>query len=141
MPVSIYDSSIIVKSSSSSSSSTMRLTDFSGTPYWMAPEHSKDFKNNKFSKEFKDMVASCLNQDPSKRPSADQLLEYSFFKNCERVGFLFKKVFNGLPNVKERFEEAKALNDGTSSLITAGTDTDSAGPRMKTRRISGWKFN
>ncbi|KAL3580996.1 hypothetical protein D5086_018831 [Populus alba] len=99
MPVSIYDSSIIVKSSSSSSSSTMRLTDFSGTPYWMAPE------------------------------------------SCEGLGFLFKKVFNGLPNVEERYEEAKALHDGTSSQITAGTDTDSVGPRMKTRRISGWKFN
>ena len=71
-------------------------------------KHSKDFKNKKFSEEFKDMVASCLNQDPSKRPSADQLLEYSFFKNCEGLGFLFKKVFNGLPNVEERFEEAKA---------------------------------
>ena len=87
------------------------------------------------------VVASCLNQDPSKRPSADQLLEYSFFKNCEGLGFLFKKVFNALPNVEERFEEAKALHDGTSSQITASTDTDSAGPRMKTRRISGWKFN
>ncbi|KAJ6386273.1 hypothetical protein OIU77_029278 [Salix suchowensis] len=42
---------------------------------------------------------------------------------------------------RERLEEAKALHDGTSNQITAGTDTDSAGPRMKTGRISGWKFN
>ncbi|KAJ6670164.1 hypothetical protein OIU74_004547 [Salix koriyanagi] len=67
------------------------LTDFSGTPNWMAPEvinysdtvsdhedkeeiwvvfdshdhekHNNDFNNKKFSKEFKDMVVSCL--DPS----------------------------------------------------------------------------
>ncbi|KAF9676319.1 hypothetical protein SADUNF_Sadunf09G0126400 [Salix dunnii] len=100
-----------------------------GTPYWMAPEslimkikkrfgwffdyhdhekHNKDFNSEKFSKEFKVTVVSCLDQDPSMRPSADQLLE-----------------------------EAKALHDGTSNQITSGTDTDSAGPRMKTSR----KFN
>uniref|UniRef100_A0A6N2L5C6 Protein kinase domain-containing protein n=1 Tax=Salix viminalis TaxID=40686 RepID=A0A6N2L5C6_SALVM len=57
------------------------------------------------------------------------------------IRLVFKKVFNGLPNVEERPEEAKALHDGTSNQITAGTDTDSAGSRMKTGRISGWKFN
>jgi len=77
------------------------------------------------------MVASCLDQDPSKRPSADQLLEYSFFKNCEGLDFLFKKVFNGLPNVEERFEEAKALHDGTSSLLLV---------LILTQRVQEWKL-
>ncbi|XP_011033352.1 PREDICTED: serine/threonine-protein kinase BLUS1-like [Populus euphratica] len=117
---------------------------------------SKEFKdmvascldqNKKFSKEFKEMVASCLEQDPSKRPSADQLLEYSFFKNCRGLDFLFKKVFDGLPNVEETFKELKALQ-GTPSQITAGTDVEeeeerpeSVGPSEKTRWISGWKLN
>ncbi|KAJ6304129.1 hypothetical protein OIU77_017916 [Salix suchowensis] len=111
-------------------------------------KHKKDFKNKKFSKEFKDMVASCLDQDPSKRPSADQLLEYSFFKNCRGLDFLFKKVFNGLPNVEETFKKVKASLQGTPSQITAGTDVEeeerpesSVGPGEQTRRISGWKLN
>ncbi|KAJ7001734.1 hypothetical protein NC653_011976 [Populus alba x Populus x berolinensis] len=73
------------------------------------------------------MVASCLDQDPSRRPSADQLLQYSFFKNCEGWDLLFNEFFRGLPNVEERFQEPNALSDGTSSQITSGTDIDSAG--------------
>ena len=101
----------------------------------------KDFKNNHFSQAFKDMVASCLDQDPSRRPSADQLLQYSLFKNCEGLDLLFNEFFRGLPNVEERFKEPNASSDGTSSQITSGTDTDSAGSSVKTTRISGWKFN
>ncbi|KAJ6425868.1 hypothetical protein OIU84_026446 [Salix udensis] len=78
-------------------------------------KHKKDFKNKKFSKEFKDMVASCLDQDPSKRPSADQLLEYSFFKNCRGLDFF----------VEEEEERPES----------------SVGPGEQTRRISGWKLN
>ncbi|KAF9670786.1 hypothetical protein SADUNF_Sadunf13G0105000 [Salix dunnii] len=97
--VPIYDSSSIVEGSSSLSSSLrMKLIDVARTPYWVAPEvlhflvqkQKKDFKNKNFSKGFKDKVASCLDQDPSKRPPAFQLLEYSFFNNCEGLGFLFK---------------------------------------------------
>ncbi|KAJ6708193.1 SERINE/THREONINE-PROTEIN KINASE FRAY2 [Salix viminalis] len=39
------------------------------------------------------MVASCLDQDPSRRPSADHLLDYSFFKNCEGLDLLFNEFF------------------------------------------------
>ncbi|XP_059671053.1 serine/threonine-protein kinase BLUS1-like [Cornus florida] len=42
---------------------------------------NQSLKNKKFSKSFKDMVALCLDQDPSKRPSAEKLLKHSFFKN------------------------------------------------------------
>jgi serine/threonine-protein kinase OSR1/STK39 len=106
-------------------------------------KQKKDFKNKYFSIGFKDMVASCLDQDPSKRPTG-QLLEYSFFRTCEGLGFLFKNVFDGLPNAEERFKETKHY--GTSSQITAGADieeeeegTTSAAPVEQ--RISGWKFN
>jgi len=101
----------------------------------------KIFKSNLFSQEFKDMVASCLDQDPSRRPSTDQLLEYPFFKNCHGVKFHSDVFFFTLPNVEERFKERKALHDGTPSQIAAGIETDSAGSAVKNRRISGWKFN
>ncbi|KAJ4845456.1 Serine/threonine-protein kinase blus1 [Turnera subulata] len=189
--------------SSSSCSSRLMLTDFAGTPYWMAPEvvHShtgygfkadiwsfgitalelahgcpplshlppsksllmkitrrfrfsdyekqdrKD-KNRKFSKAFKDMVASCLDQDPAKRPSAEKLLKHSFFKNCKGLDFLVKNVLHGLPSVEERFKENKGLH-GVNA--TAGRedeeeeeddDGDSGGGQIvKVRRISGWNFN
>ncbi|KAJ6968066.1 serine/threonine-protein kinase BLUS1 [Populus alba] len=130
-----------------SKSLIMKINKRLGFSNYHEEKHKKDFKNKKFSKEFKDMVASCLDQDPSKRPSADQLLEYSFFKNCRGLDFLIKKVFDGLPNVEDTFKELKALQ-GTPNQITAGTDVEeeeerpeSVGPSEKTRWISGWKLN
>ncbi|PPR92517.1 hypothetical protein GOBAR_AA28151 [Gossypium barbadense] len=59
-------------------------------------------KSKKFSKAFKDMVASCLDQDPSKRPSTDKLLRHPFFKSSKGSDFLVKHVLHGLPSVEER---------------------------------------
>ncbi|XP_020581914.1 serine/threonine-protein kinase BLUS1 isoform X2 [Phalaenopsis equestris] len=45
---------------------------------------AKKFYNGKkkLSKAFREMVALCLSQDPSSRPSADKLLCHPFFKKC-----------------------------------------------------------
>jgi len=111
-----------------------------GTPYWMIPEPEviysekadiwsfgitalelahgrpplsngpKNEKHKKFSEAFRDMVASCLHQDPSKRPSAEELSKHSFFKNCMDSDFLVKNVLQGLPSVEERFKaEARVV--------------------------------
>ncbi|CAJ1948110.1 unnamed protein product [Sphenostylis stenocarpa] len=56
----------------------------------------------KFSKAFKDMVASCLDQDPSKRPTADKLLKHPFFKNCKGTDFSVRNVLQGLPRCGEK---------------------------------------
>ncbi|KAL5542177.1 hypothetical protein UlMin_009887 [Ulmus minor] len=174
------------------SSPSSMLTDFAGTPYWMAPEvihshngysfkadiwsfgitamelaygrpplsdlplsksmtltltkkfrfsdfekHEKDEKNKSFSKGFKEMVAWCLEQDPSKRPTAEQLLKHSFFRNC-KVGsdFLAKNLLQGLPNVEVRYGRSKpAIGDEEVD------EENSSWQREKHRRISGWNFN
>jgi serine/threonine-protein kinase OSR1/STK39 len=86
----------------------------------------KNDNHEKFSKAFKDMVASCLHQDPSKRPSAEELSKHSFFKNCMDSGFLVKNVLQGLPSVEERFKAEGG---------------DSARQSIKKWRITGWSFN
>lgn len=104
-------------------------------------KHKRD-KSKKFSKAFKDMVASCLDQDPSKRPSAEKLLKHSFFKNCKGLDFLVKNVLHGLPSVEKRFKESKALG----GINTVGDneeeeDIECEVQNVKIRRISGWNFN
>ncbi|CAI8611981.1 unnamed protein product [Vicia faba] len=98
--------------------------------------------SNKFSKAFKDMVASCLNQDPTKRPSAEKLLKHSFFKNCKGPEFLVKNVLNGLPSVEKRYKEIKVTmgEDSKGNDDDDGDDEDSV-VNVKQRRISGWNFN
>ncbi|KAI3459479.1 hypothetical protein Pfo_016142 [Paulownia fortunei] len=107
-------------------------------------EKTKDCKNKKFSKSFKNMVGLCLDQDPSKRPSAEKLLKHSFFKNCKGPDFLVKNVLQGLPSVGQRFKGAKI--QGLISLDKSGDDDEeeddsSSGENVKHRRISGWNFN
>ncbi|KAK7261710.1 hypothetical protein RIF29_28028 [Crotalaria pallida] len=96
---------------------------------------------NKFSKAFKDMVASCLDQDPSKRPTAEKLLKHPFFKNCKGSDCLVKNVLQGLPSVEKRYKESKIMHETTPS-----DDDDHEGDmvkqeNVKQRRISGWNFN
>jgi len=98
---------------------------------------------NKFSKAFKDMVASCLDQDPSKRPTADKLLKHPFFKNCKGTDFLVKNVLQGLPSVEKRYKESKVSEhaDGGEHDDDDDGDDDDPAMQVKERRISGWNFN
>ncbi|XVF28660.1 hypothetical protein REPUB_Repub15cG0049400 [Reevesia pubescens] len=104
---------------------------------------SKKGKSKKFSKAFKDMVASCLDQDPAKRPSAEKLLKHSFFKSCKGSEFLVKNVLHGLPSVEERFRVSKILRKGVDVEVhDEDVDGDQSGSQLvKNRRISGWNFN
>jgi serine/threonine-protein kinase OSR1/STK39 len=106
-------------------------------------EKHKNEKHKKFSKAFKDMVASCLDQEPSKRPSAEKLLKHSFFKNCKGSDFLVKNVLHGLPSVEERFKESKTIHALVTSKINGDDEEeeDAARQNIKERRISGWNFN
>lgn len=60
-------------------------------------KNDKEKKKKKFSKAFKEMVAACLSQDPSKRPPAGRLLRHPFFKNCKSPEYLVKNVLQVVP--------------------------------------------
>ncbi|KAK3009865.1 hypothetical protein RJ639_011879 [Escallonia herrerae] len=93
-------------------------------------------KNRKFSKAFKDMVGLCLDQDPSKRPSAEKLLKHSFFRSCNKgCDFLVKNLLQGLPSVEERFKEKTTVEENCSEGFCLEESV------VKQRRISGWNFN
>lgn len=190
---SIFESS----SKQGMSSISPRLKEFTGTPYWMAPEviHShngyslkadiwsfgitalelahgrpplsdlppskslflkitrrfrfSDYENpqngknkNKFSKGFKELVALCLDQDPSKRPCAEKLLKHSFFRNCKGPELLIKTILQGLLSVEERFKLGKLQR--LPSIKTEENDDEEEEFEKdikKQRRISGWNFN
>ncbi|QHN94809.1 hypothetical protein HN51_042675 [Arachis hypogaea] len=98
----------------------------------------------KFSKNFKDMVASCLDQDPAKRPTAEKLLKHPFFRNCKGSEFLVKNVLHGLPSVEKRYKEiskASSMNNNNDDDDDDDDDQVKHGKLMKQRRISGWNFN
>ncbi|KAF9605798.1 hypothetical protein IFM89_018525 [Coptis chinensis] len=115
----------------------LRLSDY---------DKCKKDKNKKFSKSFKDMVASCLSTDPSKRPTAEKLLKHPFFKNCRSLDFVVKSVLQGLPSVEDRYKEALQSCQNPQTLVHDYDVDDNdeeclADPVEKQRRISGWNFN
>ncbi|KAL5989251.1 hypothetical protein ACLOJK_010141 [Asimina triloba] len=128
-----------------SKSLVMRITSRLGLNYEdeMNKKTKKDKKTKKkISKAFKDMVGSCLSQDPSSRPSADKLLKHPFFKSCKSPDYLVRHVLRGLPAVEERFRDFSRCPPWLA-IPDKEEDRDSDDPSLptKNRRISGWNFN
>lgn len=112
-------------------------------------KNAKNEKNKKFSKSFKEMVGLCLNQDPSKRPTAEKLLKHPFFRNCNKgLDYFVKNVLHGLPSVEDRFRVIKStlnvvpmINKINGDDQHDDADDDEMELKEKRRRISGWNFN
>lgn len=64
-------------------------------------------RDKKFSKSFKQMTASCLVKDPSKRPSANKLLKHSFFKQARSNDYILRTLLEGLPALGDRLKALK----------------------------------
>lgn len=56
---------------------------------------------------FKQMIASCLVKDPSKRPSASKLLKHSFFRQARSNDYIARALLEGLPVLGDRIKALK----------------------------------
>ncbi|CAL4892532.1 unnamed protein product [Urochloa decumbens] len=108
---------------------------------------SKTRKKKRFSRAFRDMVSSCLRQEPARRPSAEKLLRHPFFKQGCRSNsreYLVRNVLAAVPTIEERFRDTDANNlcgcarQGGARCVSPCRHAAAAG---KNRRISGWNFN
>ncbi|XP_040377728.1 serine/threonine-protein kinase BLUS1 [Oryza brachyantha] len=97
-------------------------------------------RKKKFSKAFKDMVSSCLCQEPAKRPSAEKLLRHPFFKGCRSSDYLVRNVLAAVPSVEERCKDSNQLC-GCARGARCLSPCRHANSVVKNRRISGWNFN
>lgn len=52
----------------------------------------------------------CLVKDPSKRPTAEQLLRHPFFKHARSSEYIYQHVLDGLPPLHERAKNLKVEN-------------------------------
>ncbi|CAG7854265.1 Serine/threonine-protein kinase fray2 {ECO:0000250/UniProtKB:O61125, ECO:0000312/EMBL:EAL69242.1}; AltName: Full=STE20-like kinase fray2 {ECO:0000250/UniProtKB:O61125} [Serendipita indica DSM 11827] len=62
---------------------------------------------HKYSQEFKEIIESCLVKDPTKRPTAAQLLETPFFRGAKKKDYLVSTLIAGLPPLVDRQERRK----------------------------------
>ncbi|CAN1190799.1 Serine/threonine-protein kinase fray2 [Linum perenne] len=99
-------------------------------------------RDKKFSKSFKQMIASCLVKDPSKRPTAKKLLKHSFFKQARSNDYLSRTILEGLPALGERIKALKRKEENmlAEKKMPDGQMEEISQNEYK-RGISGWNFN
>ncbi|CCM00342.1 uncharacterized protein FIBRA_02372 [Fibroporia radiculosa] len=70
-----------------------------------------------YSRALQDVVARCLDKDPARRPTAQELLSMPLFRGAKRKEYLVGKVLQGLPPLVERMERVskrKKQGSGTA---------------------------
>ncbi|OAY69549.1 Serine/threonine-protein kinase fray2 [Ananas comosus] len=99
-------------------------------------------RDKRFSKSFKDLVATCLVKDPKKRPSSEKLLKHAFFKHARSNEYLEKSILDNLSPLGERFRMLKS-KEADFLLHNKGLpgEKEQLSQREYIRGISGWNFN
>ncbi|XVF87022.1 hypothetical protein PTKIN_Ptkin18bG0087100 [Pterospermum kingtungense] len=99
-------------------------------------------RDKKFSKSFKQMIASCLVKDPTKRPSAKKLLKHSFFKQARSNDYIARTLLEGLPDLGDRIQALKRKEEDmlAQKKMPDGEKEELSQNEYK-RGISGWNFN
>ncbi|KAL8153266.1 hypothetical protein V2J09_011026 [Rumex salicifolius] len=99
-------------------------------------------RDKKFSKSFKQMIASCLVKDPHRRPSAKKLLKHIFFKQSRSNDYITRKLLDGLPSFGDRM---KALKKKEEDMVAQKKMLDGEKEELSQNEykkgISDWNFN
>ncbi|KAK7058327.1 hypothetical protein VNI00_001958 [Paramarasmius palmivorus] len=101
------------------------------------PTLDRDGGEFKYSKAFQEMIESCLAKDPSRRPTAEQLLQSSFFKGTKKKTYLISKILKDLPPLSQR-QERRVLPNAQTHRSVESWDfaTTIHSPTLIKRRIS-----
>lgn len=99
-------------------------------------------RDKRFSKSFKDLVATCLVKDPKKRPSSEKLLKHHFFKQARASEYLARTILDGLAPLGDRFRNLKAKEaDLLMQNKALYEDKEQLSQKEYIRGISAWNFN
>lgn len=98
-------------------------------------------RDEKFSKSFKKMVATCLVKDPKKRPSSEKLLKHPFFKHAHSNDYLARAILDGLPPLADRFRTLKGREEEILLQSRIEEDKEQLSQSQYIRGISAWNFN
>ncbi|XP_070991402.1 serine/threonine-protein kinase 26-like isoform X1 [Oncorhynchus clarkii lewisi] len=99
---------------------------------FLIPKNTPPTLSGDFSKTFKDFIDSCLNKDPSFRPTAKELLKHKFIvKNAKRTSYLTELI--------DRLKRWKA--EGHSDGDSSSDDSDSESSNKENNSSQpGWSF-
>lgn len=80
-------------------------------------EEKDQYKN--YGKSFRKMICDCLQKDPTKRPTATELLKNSFLRKAKDKKYLVQTLLSSAPSIEERAKKAKNVKrpPGTSGRL------------------------
>lgn len=70
-----------------------------------------------YGKTFRKMIIECLQKDPTKRPTANELLKHPFFKKAKDKKYLMHTLLATGPSMKTRVNKASKRQPGTSGRL------------------------
>lgn len=70
-----------------------------------------------YGKTFRKMILECLQKEPSKRPTASELLKHPFFKKAKDKKFLTQTLLATGPSMEIRMHKAAKRQPGTSGRL------------------------
>ncbi|KAG0021757.1 hypothetical protein BGZ80_001772 [Entomortierella chlamydospora] len=95
------------------------------------PTLDRDSTKHRYSKMFKEMIDCCLQKDPTRRPSAEKLLNHPFFKQAKKKSYLVSSLLHNLPPLEQRppkkAEKKPPLPEKGVSWDFEGDESASAG--------------
>ncbi|KAL0076820.1 kinase-like domain-containing protein [Phycomyces blakesleeanus] len=103
------------------------------------PTLNRDTTRHKYSKGFKEMIDSCLQKDPTKRPSAEKLLQHPFFKQAKKKDHLIKAVLAHVSPLEQRPHKKmplKQISFQTTEQWDFDTQSDSEGAQSDKSQLS-----
>jgi serine/threonine-protein kinase OSR1/STK39 len=90
-----------------------------------------------FCDSFKDMVRVCLQKDPTKRPTAKELLEHSFFKkHAQKTSYIQSQLTSKCHKLDHDVDYSKPIKRGS----TQSKQVSESDPKGKPAPVSGWFF-
>ncbi|KAF9083467.1 hypothetical protein BGX23_011471 [Mortierella sp. AD031] len=99
------------------------------------PTLDRESTKHRYSKSLKEMIDSCLQKDPTRRPSAEKLLSHSFFKQAKKKSYLVSGILHNLPPLEQRPNKRAAQKPAPIEKgVSWDFDGDDAGDSEEVRR-------